>query len=389
MPSRARGKIILLHLAGRYPLGGVALQALHHLLALRALGWDVWYVEDSGAAPYDPRSRSVVTDCSASVAFLRETLEPFGLAGHWAYFDSLREEWHGLPADDVLRLYGEADVLLNLCGATALREEHFGCPVRILIETDPVFPQAQILSGQTSVRTEIDAHTHYFTYGENLGAADCAVPLIAGLAWKPTRPPVALDLWDGCGPAGERLTTVATWKNTAKDISLDGRRYRWSKDVNFLGVLDLPAKTPQRFELALGNVDEETAARLRRSGWLVADAWEHSHDIGAYREYVFASRGEFTVAKELVASTNSGWFSDRSVCYLAAGRPVITQETGFSKFIPTGEGLFSFGDPDEALAAVEEVRGNYDRHSRAAREIAREFFAADRVLGKILDESGI
>ncbi|MGH7859241.1 MAG: glycosyltransferase [Candidatus Binatia bacterium] len=383
-----RGKILLLHLAGRYPLGGIGWQALHHLIALRTLGWDVWYVEDSGCAPYDPRSQSIVADCAANVAFLADTLERFGFGGRWAYFDLGREEWHGLPAEAVPRLYGEADALLNLCGATGLREEHLACPVRIHVETDPVYPQVRLLAGDPATRAELEAHTHYFTYGENLGQPDCAVPA-GDLCGRPTRPPVVVDLWADSGPPGEKLTTVATWRNTGKDVVLRGQSYCWSKHVNFLRFVSLPRETSQLFELALGNLDLEAAELLRRNGWLLADPYEHSRDVEAFRRYVHGSRGEFTVAKDLVARTNSGWFSDRSVCYLAAGRPVITQETGFGKFVPVGEGLFSFTTADEAIAAVETVRHDYARHSRAAQEIAREYFGAERILASLLAECGL
>ncbi|MGH7818951.1 MAG: hypothetical protein ACREQ9_04185, partial [Candidatus Binatia bacterium] len=366
-----RGKILLLHLAGRYPLGGIGWQALHHLIALRALGWDAWYVEDSGCAPYDPRVESLSVDCTPNVAFLRDAFRRYGFGDRWAYFDLTRQEWHGAAAGTVLRLYSEADALLNLCGATGLREEHLACPVRIYVETDPVYPQARLLDGDSAIRAALEAHTHHFTYGENLGQPDCEVPAPL-LAWKPTRPPVAVDLWTDSGPAGEKLTTVATWKNTGKDVVLRGRFYSWSKHETFLKVLTLPRRTPQAFELALGNLEPETATLLRENGWTLADAYAHSRDVGAFRRYVCGSRGEFTVAKDLVARTNSGWFSDRSVCYLAAGRPVITQETGFSKFVPTGEGLFSFSTEDEALAAVEALRAGYHRHSCAARELARQ-----------------
>ncbi len=387
MPSRKR--LVVFHLAGRYPLGGIGWQTAHYVVGLTRLGHEVYYVEDSGAHPYDPRVKSVVADASYNVAFLAGVMERFGLRDRWAYLDGVTGACHGIGRERLDRLYGEVDALVNVCGATRLREEHLRCPVRIYLETDPVFEQIRVAEGDRRAILALEEHTHHFTYGENLGQPDCPIPL-EKFAWRPTRPPVIPDLWDAtCRPQAERFTTVATWKNVGKDIEFRGESYRWSKHHNFLRVIDLPRRTRQPLELALELDDPAARNLLLRAGWRLADAFEVSHDLDAYQRHVEGSRGEFTVAKDLVARTRSGWFSDRSVCYLAAGKPVVTQDTGFGKYVPTGAGLFAFSTVEAAAAALEEINRDYPRHCRTARQIALEYFAADRTLGELCREADL
>jgi len=388
LPSRKR--IVVLHLAGRYPLGGIGWQAVHYVLGLARLGHDVYYVEDSGGPyPYDPRVRSVVEDSSYSVAFLADVMGRFGLADRWVYVDGVTGVHHGLSRDRLTRIYQDADALFNVCGATKLTEEHLQCPIRVYLETDPVFEQIRVAEGDRQAIEALEEHTHHFTYGENLGQPDCPIPL-EKFAWRPTRPPVIPDLWSGpIDPRAERFTTVATWKNVGKDIPFRGETYFWSKHLNFLRVIDLPSRTRQPLEMAL-EVDDPTARDLlTRNGWNLTDAFQVSRDLTTYQRHIQRSRGEFTVAKDLVARTRSGWFSDRSVCYLAAGKPVVTQDTGFGKYIPAGVGLLAFETVEEAAAALDEVNRDYERHCREAGRIAQEYFAADRILSQLCREADL
>jgi len=388
LPSRKR--IVVLHLAGRYPLGGIGWQAVHYVLGLARLGHDVYYVEDSGGPyPYDPRVRSVVEDSSYSVAFLADVMGRFGLADRWVYVDGVTGVHHGLSRDRLTRIYQDADALFNVCGATKLTEEHLQCPIRVYLETDPVFEQIRVAEGDRQAIEALEEHTHHFTYGENLGQPDCPIPL-EKFAWRPTRPPVIPDLWSGpIDPRAERFTTVATWKNVGKDIPFRGETYFWSKHLNFLRVIDLPSRTRQPLEIAL-EVDDPTARDLlTRNGWILTDAFQVSRDLTTYQRHIQRSRGEFTVAKDLVARTRSGWFSDRSVCYLAAGKPVVTQDTGFGKYIPAGVGLLAFETVEEAAAALDEVNRDYERHCREAARIAQEYFAADRILSQLCREADL
>ncbi len=386
---RSRKRILVLHLAGQYPLGGIGWQAVHYLVGLARLGHDVYYVEDSLAAPYDPRAKSLVEDCSYGVEFLRQTMERFGLGDRWAYRDTDQARSYGIDRRRLEQLYREADALVNVCGASWLREEHMACPIRIYVQTDPVHAQILVVENDARTLTGLEAHTHHFTYGENMGSADCPIPL-QRFDWRPTRPPVVLDFWEPAfDPGARHFTTIGTWENVTKGIPFGGETYYWSKHVNFLRVVDLPRLTSQPLELALETVDTRTRELLLERGWLLSGAYDKSRDTAAYQRYIYASRGEFTVAKDLVARTRSGWFSDRSVCYLAAGKPVVTQETGFSKFVPTGRGLFAFGTVEEAVAALEEINRDYSDHCRAARDVAAGYFDSDLVLGELCREAGL
>ncbi|HEX7787093.1 MAG TPA: hypothetical protein VF653_12820, partial [Methylomirabilota bacterium] len=263
------------------------------------------------------------------------------------------------------------------------------CPVRVYIETDPVFEQIRVAEGDRLAIEDLQDHTHHFTYGENLGQPDCPIP-VEKFNWRPTRPPVIPQLWDAtCNPAAERFSTVCTWKNVGKDIHFRGEIYYWSKHLNFLELLDLPRRTPQTLEMALEGGDPSTRQLLSSHGWILSDAFETSRSLTTYQQYIQGSRGELTASKDLVVRTRSGWFSDRSVCYLAAGKPVVTQDTGFGKVIPTGAGLFPFSTVEEAVAALHQIDRDYAFHSRAARLIAEESFGADRVLGRLCREADL
>jgi hypothetical protein len=387
LPSRKR--IVVLHLAGRYPLGGIGWQAIHYVLGLTRLGHDVYYVEDSGAHPYDPRVKSVVGSAAYSVAFLAEVMGRFGLADRWSYVDAVTSAHHGLSRERISDVFRDADALFNVCGATQLTEEHLRCPIRVYVETDPVFEQIRVAEGDRQAILALEDHTHHFTYGENLGQPDSPIPL-EKFAWRPTRPPVIPDLWSTpTDPAAERFTTIATWKNAGKDIHFRGETYLWSKHLNFLRVMDLPSRTRQALEMALEVEDPAMRDLLARNGWGLQEAFQVSRDLTTYQRYIHQSRGEFTVSKDLVTRTRSGWFSDRSVCYLAAGKPVVTQDTGFGKYVPAGVGLLAFEGVEEAAAAIDEVNRDYERHSREARRIALEYFGSDQVLGQLCQEADL
>ena len=388
MPRR-RDPLVVLGILGQYPMAGVSWQAIHYLLGFHRLGWEVWYVEDSGAPPYDPRTGGTGDDCSYAVRHVADVMRRIGLPDRWSYVDIARGETHGSSRARLDRLYREAAVIVNLCGATALREEHRRGPRLLYVETDPVYEQLRIALGEASSLEFLAAHDVLFTYGENLGMPECPVPLVR-FAWKTTRPPVVVDCWEArTDPAAAAFTTVASWENRGKDIVFGGETYQWSKHVNFLRFLDLPRRVPQRFRLAMDPLDLAVAARLGAAGWELVDPRPISSDIDAYREFVYGSRGEFTVAKDIYVRPRSGWFSDRSVCYLAAGKPVVTQDTGFGAHVPTGRGLFAYSTMDEAIDALARIDADYAAHGAAARQIAHDHFGADRVLGRLLADAGV
>ncbi|MEI9986498.1 MAG: hypothetical protein WDN69_26990 [Aliidongia sp.] len=384
--ASSKKTVLVLHLAGQIPMAGIAWQALHYVLGLRRLGYDVWYVEDSGANPYDPRQQSIVEDCSYNVGFVKAMMERFDLGDRWAYWDAANDVVHGISKERLMTLYGEASALFNLCGATRLREEHLKCPVRVFVDTDPVFEQAKVAAGNADSLDYLGMHTHHFTYGENLGNPDCPVPM-GTFDWKKTRPPVLVDLW-GC-----RLRRRRAVLHLDRDLGEQGQGHQGRRrDLSLVQARQFPqiprpaAQLMQPFRLAMSPPTAEVEARVREGGWDIVDPVPVSADMQSYRDYVVNSRGEFTVAKDIYVRPNSGWFSDRSVCYLAAGRPVITQETGFSKFIETGRGLFPFSSLEEIREAVARINADYAQHSIGAIEVAYEFFDADAVLRKMVKE---
>jgi hypothetical protein len=233
-------------------------------------------------------------------------------------------------------------------------------------------------------------HCAFFTWGLNYGNPDCRVPLSPRFPFQPSPPPVVLDFWQGHseGPA-EVFTTVGNWRQHRPELRYQGDVYRWSKHHEFLKFLNLPARSGQAFELALSSCEEEDRVLLRKSGWRVRDALEVSTDPDVYRRYICGSRGEFTVAKDQNIRLRSGWFSERSTQYLAAGRPVINQETGFSNALPIGRGLFAFSNLEEIVEAIHLINADYPGHCRAARELAQEHFAAERVLSDLMKRVGI
>lgn len=384
----AKRRVVLLHFVAQMPLAGIAWQALHYLVGLEKLGFEAWYIENHGTNPYDPRISSVVNLCDYNVDYLRRVMERFGFAGRWAYWDAINDRYHGLARERVFQVLKESDALINLCGSTRLREEHMACPVRIMVDTDPVYEQIKYAKADPAARSYLDAHTHFFTYGENVGGPGWIVPL-CGIPWKPTRPPVVLDLWPEAEGAPECFSTVATWENKGKDIEFGGQSYVWSKHVNFVRFLDMPRRTGQCFTMAMLPPSPEVEALVDRQGWKLVDPRPISAALDAYGDFVRQSRGEFTVAKDIYVRPKSGWFSDRSVCYLASGRPVVTMATEFERFYPTGEGLFAYADAGAAAMAIASINADYTRHSRAARRLAAEFFASDRVVGTMMREAGL
>lgn len=244
-----------------------------------------------------------------------------------------------------------------------------------------------VAQGNETMIATLDAHDTHFTYGENFGAPDCGVPLVR-YRWLPTRQPVALELWPWDDSPGHAYTTVATWDNKANGIAWQGQHYGWSKRPEFLKLMDLPAKRRGPFEVAAG-VPAEDRALFEPHGWRLIDSLVVSREWEPYRRYIAGSRAEFTVAKEQNIRLRSGWFSDRSCCYLAAGRPVINQDTAFGNVLPTGRGLFPFRTMDDVLAAVDAIESDYAGHRRAAREIAEEYFAAEKVMKSLCDRAGI
>ncbi|HEX8028631.1 MAG TPA: hypothetical protein VF491_09225 [Vicinamibacterales bacterium] len=385
----SRGRIIVFGILFWYPLAGVTYQFLHYLLALRRLGYDPYYIEDSGRWVYDPALNDLSPDAGPNIDAVAPVLEAHGFAGRWAFRGHYQDgRCYGMTDAQILDLYGTAAAFLNVTGAQEIREEHLKCPRRIYVESDPFSSQVNVANGNAGAIATLDAHDTHFTFGENIGQPDCGIP-VGRYNWLPTRQPVAMDLWrHSHGDTGAPFTTITTWHNTGKDVVYNGERYYWTKDREFEHFIDLPLRREGPFELAVG-VDDAVRQRLESNRWRLRRSIDLSASVTSYRDYIQRSRGEFTVARDQYVRPRTGWFSDRTACYLAASRPVITQDTGFGKYIPTGRGLFAFTSMDDVLAAVDAIESDYAGHCAAAGEIADEYFGAERVVGSLMSRAGL
>jgi hypothetical protein len=383
-------RLIVLGTAASDPYAGMAWMHMQIAAGLQRLGHHVYYFETTSAWPYDPVRQARVCDSEYAVPYLARVAESFALGGRWAYRRSYSDkEWCGLQRAEAEELLAHADAVLNVAGATRVAEEGLRVGRLVYFGTDPIYHEIMCANGDSETSRLLEEHSDFVTYGENIGDADCPIPPLPGLLVK-TRQPVLLDLWENGPPEKEEFTTVGNWKQTGRDITYNGETYYWSKHHEFLKFIDLPRRIDQPIELALGlsSLDPDDHATLVENGWRLSDAHAFTTDPWRYRDYVQASRGEFTVAKDQNVRLCSGWFSERSACYLAAGRPVITQDTGFGKVLPTGQGLFAFSNIEESVAAFRAINSDYQRHSRAARAVAEEYFKAETVLAKLLTDLG-
>jgi hypothetical protein len=256
----------------------------------------------------------------------------------------------------------------------------------VYVDTDPVFTQLRHLTDDRRL-AQASGHTAFLSFGENIGAADCGVP-DDGLPWRPTRQPVVLDAWPVTpAPGAAAFTTVMQWDNTLQSVPREygGRRYGRKAD-SFAPYVDLPQRTAATLELALGGSSAPRDELLSR-GWVLRDPLEVARSPWSYQAYIAASRGEFAIAKEGYVVSRSGWFSERSACYLASGRPVVVQDTGFPGQLAGGEGVLGFNDLEQACAALHDVDANYRRHCEAARAVAEDAFDARKVLEALLDDA--
>jgi hypothetical protein len=376
---------------GRCPWGGQTWLYLNWLRGLAALGHEVWYVEDDTVWPYDPERGAVTDDCGYAVRHLATSLARIGLADRWAFRLADRADaWWGLSPSCLAELYRSCDALLNVGGAVELREEHAAAPLRVYVETDPVTAELRLAGGDARTRRAFAAHDLLATYGENYGAPDCGVPL-GDLSWVTTRQPMDLALWPmAFAPEASSYTTIGNYRQVGTDVALNGTVYHWSKHHEWEKFLDLPRRTGQRFEVALRVDDAADRDRLAAHGWQVVSPLGFSRRVfGAYPAFIRASRAEFTVAKDQNVRLRSGWFSERDACYLASGKPVIAQDTGFGAVLPVGAGLFAVQGMDDAVEAVRAIEADYPAHCRAARRLAEEHFEASAVAGRLLRDLGL
>ena len=392
MQVKPKTRIVVLGTMSKMPVAGIVFITMQYVAGLTRLGYDAYYVEAHARTPSMLMTSEDDDSSTLAARFIAGMMRRFGLQDdHWA-FHALHDDGrcYGMSETRLRDLYQSADLILNLHGGTLPLPEHYATNRLVYVGTDPVEHELDVHHGVRETIDYLEPHRAFFTWGENYGNPDCRLPQLDQFSFKPTRQPIILSLWEqfgtGTGPA---FTTIGSWRQPWRTVTFEGETYYWSKHLEFMKFIDLPRRTRQPFELALSSCEPEDRALLEDRGWQVRDSIPMSNDIDDYRRYIGQSRGEFTVAKDQNVRLRSGWFSDRSAAYLATGRPVVTQETGFSNVLPTGEGLFGFTTMEEVLEAVDRINSDYARHCRAASRIAREYFDHEVVLRRLLADAGL
>jgi hypothetical protein len=351
----------------------------------------VLYLEDTGWY-YDPPTKAYVNEWNGVTPRQRglparrinAVMRAYGLEEGWTWIDVDGTEF-GVVGRDLERFLGDADLLIHVSGAGRMRDRYQAIPHRAYIDTDPGRIQMRVVEDalEDDIR-QLRAHNSHFSFGVNIGAPTCVIP-DAGVHWQPTRQPLYSRMWRGNRPARRDapFTTLVAW-NTYRPQEYLGLTYG-TKDVEFLRFTDLPLRCKARFVLAMDGSPPKPASELEAMKWQLTDGFSASRDLRSYREFIASSRGEWSVAKQAYVATRSGWFSERSLSYLAMARPVVVQSTGFESWLPTGDGVLSFTSMDEALDALNAVEADYAHHQRCARELAHEYFSARNVLNGLIE----
>jgi hypothetical protein len=353
--------------------GGESWVRLSWILGLRRLGFDVYFVEQGG---------------QAGIAYLEQVAARFGLNGRISMVTTNGDAIYGLAATDLREVADRADFLVNISGNLSAPGLLSRFRRRAYIDIDPGYTQFWHTAGQLGAI--LGRHNAWFTVGENIGTPACPIPT-DGIPWRAVRPPVVLEEWPiRSTQRTDRLTTIAAWRGAFGTIEAGGNRYG-VKAHQWRGFLELPSMIPQQLEaaLAIDAADEKDRRSLLEHGWHLVDPAKVAGDPERFRSYIQRSGGEFSVAQGIYVETSSGWFSDRTVGYLASGKPVLVQDTGFSRNLPTGEGLVTFTNLREAADGAMRIAESYTSHARVARQLAEEYFDSDRVLGMFLDDLGV
>lgn len=384
-------RIVVTGLIAQYAFGGVTWDYIQYVLGFRALGHDVWYLEDSANWAYDPVNQTLSADCSHNVAYLDRIMRKFDMGDRWIYRNEADGAYHGVAGEaEAEKILASTDVMANVSGACWLRPVTAAVKTKLFLDGDPMFTQTKLNATKPEYLERIMAHDRHYSFGLNIGHPGCKVPT-AGLQWRPTVQPVALDFWEPSGSADAgsvsngAWTTVMNWASY-KPEEFEGETYG-QKDLEFLRFMDLPSHTKERFVLAMGQGPGKNrpTEQLESLGWKIIEPDDHIPDYSSYHDFLSNSKAEWSIAKNGYVKSNSGWFSCRSACYLAAGKPVVVQDTGWSEHLPSGEGVLAFNSMDEAVGGIEEVSRNYEHHSRAARAYAEKHFDAAKVCAELLE----
>jgi hypothetical protein len=378
-------RILVSGMMARVPhQGGATWAVLQYILGLRRLGHDVTFVETLPSESLVPEGTS--PDRSANASYFRSVTRRYGLDDRASLLVAGTKDSVGITYSQLARIANDADLVLNVSGA--LRDEALlmSVPRRVYVDLDPTF--TQLWHSCEGVDMGLEAHTHFVTVGLALGSPSCPVPT-CGRHWMTTLQPVVLEQWPPATlPPSTAFTTVGNWRSYG---SIRCREFFYGQRAHSLRrLLTLPALTREHFRLALAidPGDADDVAALRAHGWHVVDPQTAAATPHEYQGFIRDSKAELGVAKEGYVISRCGWFSDRSACYLASGRPVLAQDTGFGDYLPTGKGLLAFSTVEDAALGVKEINGDHALHAGAARALAEEYFDSDKVLGALLDALG-
>jgi hypothetical protein len=361
--------------AGMPRQGGATWAVIQYVLGFRRLGHEVCLIE--------PVGRDALPDATP---YFREVAREFRLEGSGALLEPGSRKTIGLSYDELRRRACSADLLVNVSGMLRDQELVRPAPVRLYLDLDPAFNQLWCAHG---IDVGLGGHTHYATVGQAIGRGDCSVPT-CGVEWIPTLPPVVLEHWPVAGRVEhDGMTTVGNWRAYGS-VEHEGVRYG-QKAHSLRPLRELPRLSGETFLLGIAIHPDERAdlEMLAATGWVLLDAEAVAGTPGTYRRFVQGSRAEFGLVKEGYVVSRCGWFSDRSACYLASGRPVLAQDTGLGDALATGRGILTFSTLAEAVAGIEELRRDYPGHSRAARAFAEQHLDSDKVLGRLLEAVGV
>jgi hypothetical protein len=385
-------RIVVTGLIGQYAFGGVAWDYIQYALGFQALGHDVWYLEDTATWPYDPVREEPSADCSRNVAYLDHLMRYLDMGDRWIYRNEPDGKYYGITNEKTAdKIIAEADILVNVSGACWLRSITAKVKLKFFLDGDPMFTQIRLTRGSKEYLDRVLSHEKHFTFGLNVGRSGCRVPTL-GLAWRPTVQPVALDWWEKIPLAFSNAGHLATgaWTTVMQWSSYESNEYEGDeygqKDVEFLRFCELPTKSTERFVVAMGRgPGNKPTEYLESAGWKILEPSVYLPDYATYRDFLLSSKAEWSIAKNGYVKSNCGWFSCRSACYLAAGKPVVVQDTGWSHHLPSGDGVLAFRTMEDAVARIDDVTRNYEHHCQAAKKYAKTHFDAANVCAELLE----
>jgi hypothetical protein len=371
--------------------GGEAWVRLSWVLGLQRIGFETYFVEQIGSSScVDQDGAPAEFADSVNRSHFESVVRDFGLDGRAGLLCDEGREAAGLNRKEIQAAAAGADLLFNISGHLTIAEILEGPQISVHVDLDPGFTQSW--DANPAIPFRLATHDHYVTVGLNVGKQGCPIPT-GGIEWIPTLPPVLLEHWAGAPTVQglPRFTTVATWRSPYGQLEIGGLTMGL-KHHQFRRLIDLPERVREAsFEIALDihPGDEADLRALREHGWEIVDPRAVAATPGAFRDYVFAATAEFSVAQGVYTETGSGWFSDRSGAYLAAGRPVLVQDTGLREALAVENGgLLAFTSPEEAALGAEEIRRDYRTHATAARSFAETHLDSDLVLARLLDKVG-